>query len=101
MARAVSPHSRADRLTFPPAHWLFHSEPFVVAKQPAGTPENAEPAAKTSGYWAARTLTIIAPEEKPLTTTRPGSTGYRCRTWPTIAMMPVESPPPSRVSAAG
>ena len=54
-------------MMLPPEHWLFHSEPSVVAKQPAGTPENAEPAAKTSGYSAARTLVIMAPEEKPLT----------------------------------
>ena len=61
-------------MTFPPAHWLFHNEPSVVAKHPAGTPENAEPAANTSGYSAARTFVIMAPEEKPLTTIRPGST---------------------------
>jgi hypothetical protein len=61
-------------MTFPPAHWLFHKDPLVVAKQPAGTPEKAAAAEKTSGYWAARTFVIMAPEEKPLTTMRAGST---------------------------
>src|SRR4051794_29216502 len=100
MARATSPHCCADLMTFPPEHWPFHSEPSVVAKQPAGTPENAEPAEKTSGYSAARTLVIMAPEEKPLTTMRAGSTLWRCRAQATIDMMPVESPPPSLVSPA-
>ncbi len=70
----MSPHCCAVLIDFPPEQVLFHSEPFVVAKHPAGTPENAEPAANTSGYWAASTLVIIAPEENPLTTTRAGST---------------------------
>ncbi|HEY3479076.1 MAG TPA: hypothetical protein VGL02_09270, partial [Streptomyces sp.] len=39
-------------MSWPPEHWLFQLEPSVVAKQPAGTPMNAEPAAKTSGYSA-------------------------------------------------
>src|SRR5690349_17630265 len=86
---------------FPPEHWLIQSDPSEVAKHPAGTPENAEAAAKTSGYSAARTLVIIAPEEKPLTTIRDGSTLYRVRAQATIDMMPVESPPPSRRSACG
>ena len=63
----------------PPEHWLFHSDPLVVAKHPAGTPEKAAPAAKTSGYSAARTLVIMAPEEKPDTTIRLASIGYCCR----------------------
>ena len=58
-----------------PEHRLFHSEPSLVAKQPAGTPENAEPAANTSGYSAARTLVIMAPDENPDTTIRPASIG--------------------------
>ena len=63
----------------PPEHWLFQSEPLVVAKQPAGTPENADAALKTSGYCAARTLVIMAPEEKPETTIRDASIGVRER----------------------
>jgi hypothetical protein len=73
MALAWSPHCCGVFSRVPPEHWLFHSEPFVVAKQPAGTPENAEPALNTSGYWAASTLVIIAPDEKPATTIRAGS----------------------------
>jgi hypothetical protein len=59
---------------WPFAHWLFQLDPSVVPKQPAGTPMNAEPAANTSGYSAASTFVIIAPEENPVTNTRPGST---------------------------
>jgi hypothetical protein len=70
MARAVSPHCWAVLMTVPPEHWLFHIDPSLVAKHPAGTPEKADPALNTSGYWAARTLVIMAPEENPDTTMR-------------------------------
>src|SRR4051812_85663 len=101
MARAWSPHCGAVLIDFPPEHWLFHSEPFVVAKHPAGTPEKADAAENTSGYSAASTFVIMAPEEMPLRTMRPPSTPYRLRAYLTIAMMPVESPPPLRRNAAG
>ncbi len=64
-------------------------------------PENAAAAVNTSGYRAASTLVIIAPEEKPLTTMRAGSMLWRCRAHVAMDMIPVESPPPSRLSAAG
>src|SRR5690348_9806271 len=41
MDRARSPHCCAVLVIWPPEHWLFHSDPLVVAKHPAGTPENA------------------------------------------------------------
>src|SRR5690348_10938873 len=34
IARAVLPHCCAVMMRFPPEHWLFHSDPSVVAKHP-------------------------------------------------------------------
>ena len=36
-------------MSWPLAHWLFHIDPSVVAKQANGTPMNAAPALNTSG----------------------------------------------------
>ena len=44
----------------PLAHWLFHIDPSVVAKQPNGTPDIADPAWNTSGPMLTLSSTVQA-----------------------------------------
>ena len=48
-------------------HWLSHRG--GPTKHQYGTPENAEPAAKSSGYAHMRTLAIIARDDVPVAST--------------------------------
>lgn len=67
-------------------------------QQPAGTPDQDAPALKTSGYVAARTLVIMAPEDPPTAKTFVGSPLYFLSVYLTMLTSPVESPPPSWMS---
>jgi hypothetical protein len=62
-------------MTVPVAQALFHTStpPAVSAKHPNGTPAQAEPPAKMSGYAPRSTLVIMAPEDVPMENTRLGS----------------------------
>jgi hypothetical protein len=51
-------------------------------------------ATKSSGYVAARTLLIIAPDEPPVTKTLDALTLYLGMAYVTIFAMALESPPP-------
>jgi lysyl-tRNA synthetase class II len=75
--------------------------PKSVSPLSKAAPENSAVATNTSGYCAASTCVIIAPEDQPATTIRLASTEYRPRTYDTIDMIPVESLPPPRRSPAG
>ena len=64
----------------PCAQSLFHGAWLVepgggedVEKHVAGTPANAAPAAKMSGYVASITCVVMAPDEVPVTNTRDAS----------------------------
>src|SRR3712207_694341 len=88
-------------IRWPLAHWLFHIEPSVVAKHANGTPANAAPPAKTSGYAPSRTFVIMAPDDAPVANTRAGSPPYRWSVQLTIDTMPCESLPPLWRSVCG
>lgn len=71
---AKSPHCWAVLIDCPLAHALFHM--LAPAKHPYGTPANAAPARMKSGYAPAKTLVIMAPEDKPVANTLSAGTPY-------------------------